>query len=482
MQQVEIDGVRVLWQEAPGPLTACLIFRVGRRDETFLTGGITHLVEHLAMAALPRTHLDRNASVSIGATTFTATGRPEQVAEFLGRVCTALHDLPIERLGTEVSVLQAEGGHVDHPAVEALLGRRYGPRGIGLAGFDEPAIADLTATQVRAHAARWFVRGNAVLTLTGPPPEGLRLPLPEGVAPDRVTPTPLPLPLPCWSDHPVEGVALSLLGPDDEAFAVGLRVLRNRLEDDLRHRRGLVYSVETVGGLVGEGTVHASVWLDPKPADVRAVARDTVAAVRALAAEGPTAAELEHDLEGFLEEAADPRTVVDLLGSAAADLLSGRPIRSVDDLLAEHRSITADRVAAVLGAALPSLYLLVPDEPPLAGLPETGLAREPDCLVPPVSGRTVKRRMLGSAPRGARLTLADEGITVEFDGRALTARFADLVAVARYPDGYLDLVDATGATVPLAADDWKDGDEVLALVRRQARPELWFDAPSPPED
>ncbi|GAA1155256.1 hypothetical protein F4556_004909 [Kitasatospora gansuensis] len=51
---------------------------------------MTHLVEHLAMSTLPRLHHDHNASVDLALTQFTCTGRPEQVVEFLAKVCAAL--------------------------------------------------------------------------------------------------------------------------------------------------------------------------------------------------------------------------------------------------------------------------------------------------------------------------------------------------------------------------------------------------------
>lgn len=166
MERTLVDGVPVLWSPAPGPLTAGLVLGVGRRDEDVVRGGVTHLVEHLAMRSLGRTTLDCNATVDTAATQFTATGSPEQVA----------------------GVLRAEAGMPAPPAVGALMTELYGAQGAGLSGFREPALHSITADHVRAWARTRFVRGNAALWLTGPPPPGLSLPLPDGPSPERTPP------------------------------------------------------------------------------------------------------------------------------------------------------------------------------------------------------------------------------------------------------------------------------------------------------
>ena len=51
VNQTTIDGVPVIWAEAPGPIRATLMFRVGRVDERLPWSGITHLVEHLMSRA-----------------------------------------------------------------------------------------------------------------------------------------------------------------------------------------------------------------------------------------------------------------------------------------------------------------------------------------------------------------------------------------------------------------------------------------------
>jgi predicted Zn-dependent peptidase len=196
VRQLTLDGIPVFVADGPPPFSAGLVFGIGRRDEDFVRGGITHLVEHLAMRAVGRTTIEANASVDLTATEFTASGPPDRVAAFLRAVCLALADLPTEQLAVEADVLRAEGGTVAPPPVAVLLGELYGTAGAGLASAREPALRSLDAAAVREWARRHFVRGNAALWLSGPMPQGLELPSPRGRLPRgrRSTAGPSPLP------------------------------------------------------------------------------------------------------------------------------------------------------------------------------------------------------------------------------------------------------------------------------------------------
>ena len=51
-ERSSVDGVPVFWTESGDEMLAGLVFRVGRADESLARGGITHLVEHLALYPL----------------------------------------------------------------------------------------------------------------------------------------------------------------------------------------------------------------------------------------------------------------------------------------------------------------------------------------------------------------------------------------------------------------------------------------------
>src|SRR6476660_1410871 len=104
----EVDGVRVLWKQAPPPLMAALVFRVGRSDETLATAGITHLVEHLAFSKLGQLRHPHNGMVDNVRTVLHASGSEDEVVAFVGNVTRALSGLPTDRLEAEARVLRTE--------------------------------------------------------------------------------------------------------------------------------------------------------------------------------------------------------------------------------------------------------------------------------------------------------------------------------------------------------------------------------------
>jgi predicted Zn-dependent peptidase len=460
-----VDGVPVFWQQGPEPLTAGLVFDVGRRDETFAGGGVTHLVEHLVMGSLPKSHLDRNACVSPAATEFFATGRPDAVAGFLRQVCQALSDLPTDRLAHEARVLLAEEERRGGDLVGHLLMVRYGARGLGLQGMVEPALSAITAEQVREHAERWFVRENAALWLTGPPPEGLSLPLGSGPRPTRPEQARLPLALPAQVRYPGPDPAVSFeVDGEDDVVLTGLRVLLDRLTERLRFEGGHSYDVDFDTQAVGGTLTHVTFVADAPPPEVEAVLQGLWSELHRLADEGPTAEELAHDLEGMRERFDDPRSVEGLVGAAAGRHFYGLPVLGAEERLRAREQLTPDDVVAVLRPALATVLVLVPDSAPevLREVPEL-----PDGTPDRVTGREWRRRLPSDMPRGARLVTAPEGLTLLAHGRQLTVRYDDCVAlgVGEVGHAHLEVVGGHALTVPVCEEDWKDGATLVEEVR-----------------
>lgn len=470
LQRCEIDGVPVFWQQGPAPLSAGLCFGVGRRDEDFVSGGITHLVEHMVMGSLPKSHLERNASVDLGNTEFTATGRPEAVRDFLAQVCAALGDLPVERLATETRVLAAEEARSGGDVLGVLLLTRYGATGLGLVGMVQPGLLELGPSRLRAHAGKWFTRERAALWLTGPPPEGLRLPLParpRGAAHLRAPQRRLPIALPSLTRYPGPDVALSFeADKHGEALLTGLRILLERLERDLRHVGGHSYDVDFAAHVVDGETVHVAFIADAPQAEVPAVAKGMYDGLHRLAADGPTHEELAHDLEGFQEHLDDPRSAEAAAASAALAHLAGEDREDQRARLHRRAALRPEQVAAALASALGTVLVLVPEDAsdPGVGLPEL---REGSDIE--VSGRVHRRRFRSGAPRGAQLVSAPEGTTLRLpDGTRVTVVHEDCVAVGVGPvdHPHLELVGADGFTIPLCAQDWKDGRVAVETAER----------------
>lgn len=473
VRRTEIDGVPVFWTDTPGRLHAELVFGVGSADESFLTTGITHLVEHLVMRVLGEYDHAANACVGLSTTTFEVSSSPAVVVDHLERVCRAIGGIDVGPLDVERKVLAAEEDHHGPPVLAWWpLSVRFGNRGPGLAGNVELGPHHVSAEDVLGWGGRWLHRGNAALVLDGPPPDGLRLPLPDGPPVTRPVPVPLPLPTPAWTPGLPGTVLAAMYGPWSAELAAGLGIMGRRLTATLRHDSGLLYhlglnSVPLAGGsAIGVGA-------DVQDRDVWAVATALLDALDDLCATGPTAAELERDRAMLREALGDPDMARDAPFAAAAEHLLGFGSDS-----AHHARVLAGLdgpdVAAALRAARASMVLSVPDGHRIHRLPELPFSR-----TPPVTGRVHARRTFGSGmPRGSTMTVGTEGITVRLgrEGEVATVLFADVVAVV-VDDDALRVAAGSGLQITVSRNDWKGGDDIAAAVRAAVAPELFLPAP-----
>ena len=385
VQHIEIDGVSGFTAPGPERVTAALLFGVGLRDETYALLGITHLVEHLVMGSLPKSHLECNAFVDTDSTVFHATGRPHAVAAFFAGICAALADLPTDRIAQEMGVLEAENCAGTHPTAAALWAARFrltGP-GIALAGGGVPVGVDADA--VRAHARRWFVRSNARIVWHGEVPEDLRLPLPDGPRPERSAPVVRAQEGPVWMHGPALGVGLLVRSGDqlDAAVGAGIEILVQRMRDVARHERGLSYHADLEIADIAAGHREVAVLADAREGEEATVARLLWEQYLDLCERGPSEEEIRHVVDGFVEDMdKGDETVLGELTKAAYRHLFDLPYRSAEAGLAAFREVTGEQVAAALRTTVPTAVLMVPsgvDLDALAG----GIERAHLCNVIP---------------------------------------------------------------------------------------------------
>ncbi len=175
-------------------------------------------------------------------TTFSVRGTPEEVAAHLTSVCDVLRSGQfLERLEHERRVLSIEARQRGRGLVTDHLSRRFGATGPGLFDWDEWGLHRLTRDEVWAWAATRFTRANAVLSLSGPPPPGLRLELFDGVHLPTTTVAPFHASLPAstiW-DGPA---GLTALVPRSRAATGALSIYAERVVQTLRHEMGAAYS------------------------------------------------------------------------------------------------------------------------------------------------------------------------------------------------------------------------------------------------
>ena len=494
VNRTEIDGVPVFWADAPGPLTGLLTFRVGIRDESFETLGLTHLIEHLAFSRLPPIKHEHNGRVELGVTTFSAAGRPESVAKTLTDICASLAavaagDLDSGLLETEKGVLDAEGGMPVAPAYGEALLHRFGLQGLGLAGASANFLDRIGPQDLAAHAARYFTRANAVLTLTGPPPPDLRLPLPDGEArpvPDDAEPTGI---RPAEYVSGTDQLVLSFEAPGADSrlsYVQGIlaHALQRRAHATLRRTAGLIYDLDVVSTAIGPGRGVTIVTVNLKPANAVRVTREILSLLRRLRDEGATAEELDDAIGIASDSGQDPGTAAEDAQDAAISALVQLPEWPQAAYLEALKNHTPADMAAFLSRL---------DETLLVGLPEEALPAESGestgLLFPPLRhvpadlppGRGHKRSLIGvfaGVPRDARLEIGDGGVAFFAEGEREAYRWADIAAIewgdAEEAGETATIIGRDGFQIHLLAVWFRHGKEAFADLRRRVPERLQY--------
>ncbi|WP_104168353.1 insulinase family protein [Arthrobacter sp. SX1312] len=468
LNRAEVDGIPVFWVEGPPPLSAELVFRVGVRDESLVTSGITHLAEHLVMAGAPSPRYDHNATVELSFTSFEATGRPEQVIAFLGDICASIRTPDVSSLDIEKKVLVAEASSVVEPAVAEHLLRRYGLSSLGLAGVDQPALNSIDDSAVIAAISKYFTSGNAALALTGPPPPGLSLVLPPGEAqPPRAARPIASLPTPLWFELGGPPLALSFEFESGSELArnsasVIAQVACQRALDLLRRKRGIIYDVGHHVLEAGRGRGVVCLTADPRKEDAELALRELRSILDDLSSHGPDELELRQLTDDITDFAADPRSAAVAATDAARRYLLGEQLISPEQMVTDTAAVT--RQSAQNALSLLDLTLMV-------GMPEGTSTSDPSLRMlggenhEPVSGRSFKRSLRGSfqgVPSKARLVVGDDGVSLV--DQAVTTIFWDDVRGLEYTPYGIALHGVDAVSLELQQSWFARGHEALALI------------------
>ena len=462
VHQTVIDGVPVLWVDAPGPLRATLMFRVGRVDERLSWSGITHLVEHLALFHLgPRQTYEFNGAVTSNRTMFYAAGEPADIVAFMAHVTASLHRLPFDRLESEKSVLLAEASSRQKSPADLMFSLRFGARGNGLYRYPEFGLYHLTESWVAAWVARGFSRDNAVMWLSGPPPPDLHLTLPAGQRMPEAPATPMELGLPAYAKAPVGGAGMSMLAPRSTPLAMASSIASDRLLRRLRYDKGIAYSVGGGYFPIDSRQAHISLWTDAQPGQAATVLNDTVQSVYALSTEGPGAEELAEQTSSFDRTMDRDEAVLAWLDRTAVRILSGEPPLNPDDLRAEMAAVTPAIARDAMAQAVRTAIYIGPDDAPAPPAIHAFIVPEP----PPVQGEAhphVRSELWKHPPV---LSVAVDGVTLEINADdRITVYDKDCEAMLRYGDGGILLVGADGSHLPVNPTEWVGGPMVIQQI------------------
>lgn len=439
-----------------------LRFRVGIADETLLQHGVTHLVEHLTLSALPRDgSVDFNGYTTLNTTTFAAGGERAAVRSFVARVCDALQSLPIERLPDEISVLKTEAAQRPPNMVEKALLRRFGATGYGLSWFEELGFDRLTPEDVQAHVATYFNADNAVLVLSGSP-QGFRAELPRGEAHPVPEVEPVAEPGWMWSGDD-RTIGLSWLTERSPAAGAFGRCLERRLTERVRHDKALAYGVSYGSERTGSLS-HNMLACPVLPEAAQETVDETQALLQQLADQPVTRQELTSDRKQMMRfaEGAGP-AVGGWLDRAADEWLYNRTITQPAEVVAATQRVTPADVTAIAEQALASKFLLIPSETTAGDLPEAKVPGGTPIEAPVHSARS---KLSGTDEQ--RLAVGTDGMTWDGFGESSTYRWTDLAAWAYYENDYRVYIATDGRTLTIEPETWKAHARLLGVLDQYA--------------
>jgi hypothetical protein len=425
----EVDGVPTLVANRPGPVRAGLMFRVGRADETLARGGISHLTEHLALHDRGLTDYHINGTTGAVVTDFHVQGTAGEVAGFLTGICRSLHDPPVDRMETEKSIVRTEWSSRTPSALDDMPLWRYGARDYGLLSYPEWGLPMLRPDDLRQWAGRYYTRANAVLWIAGEGvPEGLRLELPAGER-HRVPAPSSALPAtPAYYPGPPRAIGISGVVRREPAALIFSALLKRQLFRSLRQEAGLSYSVDTAIDPRGDGFATILALVDALPEKQGAALGGFIDVLAGLRLGRITEADVAAVLGQAEEELSRPEAPAALLPSYAFDVLTGRPWRPLEQVRAELREVTADRLHGVAEEMMGTGLLMVPSGHTADW---AGFVAAPTRSTTVVTGTRHRSRV--DSERS--LVIGPDGVSMTDPSAAATVRFDQCAAMLVWPDG-----------------------------------------------
>ncbi|MBZ9597585.1 M16 family metallopeptidase [Streptomyces yangpuensis] len=435
-----VNGVRTLLAPRSGPVTAGLLFRVGRADETLATSGITHLVEHLALHRHGLSDLHYNGATAAAYTHFAVTGTADDVVEYLNGVCAALRDLPVDRLETEKEILRTEAAGRGRGAADGTGVWRYGTRSYGLVDCAETGLPAITAEDVRDWARTRFTTENAVLWMTCDTlPEGLDLTLPAGEWRPAPEPTSALPATPAYFQGADGVVVLSSVLPRSTAARLFADVLGKELFRELRQKGG--YSYTAAAEYHPRDTDHATLfaYADALPAKQDALVGAFVDVLAKLRAGRIEQADLDSVRASALAQFDSPELAASMLPAAAMNLLMRHRRLPVAAARAEIEAVTVSDLHRVARDMWADALMQVPGR----GVDWAGLTAAPTSSPEIVSGRRYSAVENGKVA----LLIAKDGISLVTPNDRVTIRYAQCALMQIYPDGARHLVGEDGFSI-----------------------------------
>lgn len=424
-------------------MRAGLGFRVGFADEPLPKRGITHLLEHLALHTAGVADYHYNGATGVEHTYFHMQGSEDDIATFLKGVCSSLLDLPVSRLATEKEILRVEAAGRRTGASERMPMWRHGARDYGMTSYPEWGLAGITEDDLRAWVARYFVRQNAVLWVTGPQmPSGLHLVLPDGERqPVPSASSALPE-RPAYFNGSAAGIVWDSVVPREPAAAIFAGVLERQMFRALRQESGLSYTVAADYEPRADGTAVITAVADSLAEKQGAVLGEFVDVLAAMRVGRIEQAEVDAVIAGRCAAYAEAEEQGGRLPSQAFDLLAGRPVRDLAEMQERMRAVTREDVVRVAREAYADGLMYAPGQETADWAGFTAAPR--------ASGQAVTGQAYPSLDDPhARLIFGAEGASFVDDelDETVTVRFDACAVMLAWPDGGRQLIGTDAVTL-----------------------------------
>jgi zinc protease len=473
-----VDGVTTVWTDAPEPLRAGLLFRTGRVDETIATSGLTHLIEHIALASTGDDS-QINGVVAGQFTGFFTMGRPEYVTEFFSKLCEALVSLPGDRLDSEKQVLAAESATRRYDLRSNLLAWRYGASGYGLIEMPEIGLKKAALEQIKNFASQRFTCENAVLWLSGPLPDGLTLKLSHGTKVPIPPLTTIQHTYPGWFlDERVGGIAVGFVVPRVSAAPFFCEIASARLRKRLRMDKAISYGPTIFYDPLNADVAHLVLYADSENknrVELTTLFGEIIDELKDID-DAEMEAARDQILERYIGSLAPPLPDLKVMEvvRASMDWIMGVDFEPIETLVDQYKLVTKAEVAKFVSNMASTGIFALPPEVPLFPCFGKKIPGSPEILV---TGPWAVN--LDAPIRQEKLVYGPDGVSFIWpNGSHTTVLYSALAAVLCYEDGGLRLIGKDAAHIMIEPTLWRDGKEICRAICQQVPADLLIEQPA----
>ncbi len=472
-----IQGVPTYWAAAPGPLVGGLMFRVGFIDENLFQRGLSHLLEHLALAELD-VDFAYNGQTELGVTSFFAKGTEPEVIGFLEHVAGALANIPWQRLEAEASVLNAEAAQRGSSLLGAAAWATYGPAHAGLLDSMELAHDRLDKAEIERWSHTYFNRDNCVLWFHGPKPAQVNLgALPSGQRmvspePERIIPARR-----YFRHQNLQSPGAFTKADRSWELGVGLTLLGRRINDRLRNDLGAAYGAHCESVNFSADSRFVLLSTQASADDASMVYEECAYEINKLAYDGCTDEELSWFYQQFVRATQDPASGAAAASGDATNELYGAQVYSDQETADRLKSLDKTAIGHAIAEMAESLFWLMPGEYDSG---DRRLEYPPVIDYPSVQGQTFQlakdSRVEGQKPHG--LVVAADGFSffndcTDSDTAVFTMPGTDMVGGFRTRDNSYIFWSSQAKTFHIDPADWDNPEQVRTGLEALLPAELW---------